>query len=292
VGSGRVETIHAFQKHLAEHFSRIVPVLQETVCGATMAYCANRIWELATWMPGTADFCQNPNNARLDAAMSALAAIHNAPKFVYVGDLFGSRVAVQPPHFSRSIEKRFIRLEQIIDGELRVAQANVAKSAPEAERRRLLEAIKLITQLAPRELTKLSRVRAADLPLQYRLGDVHDEHVLFTGDEVTGIIDFGAVDYDAPAGDVARLLGSLVGDDRDLWQRGLTAYAAVRPLTDAELSAVSVFHSSGTVVGAANWFNWLWGDEENRLPISDYARPLSRLARLTERLKCLAAQAE
>jgi Ser/Thr protein kinase RdoA (MazF antagonist) len=121
---------------------------------------------------------------------------------------------------------------------------------------------------------------------------VHDEHVLFTGDEVTGIIDFGAVDFDAPAGDVARLLGSLVGDDLELWQRGLAAYCAVRPLTDAELSAVSVFHSSGAVIGAANWFNWLWGDEVDRLPVTDYTRPLLRLGRLTERLKSLAGEGD
>jgi Ser/Thr protein kinase RdoA (MazF antagonist) len=150
----------------------------------------------------------------------------------------------------------------------------------------------MIVHLAPRELTKVQRLHATELPLQYRLGDVHDEHVLFTGDEVTGIIDFGAVDYDAPAGDVARLLGSLVGDDRELWERGLAAYSAVRRLTEAEVRAVSVFHSSGTVIGAANWFKWLWGDEEDRLPVSDYSRPLARLARLTERLNALAAQAE
>ena len=71
-------------------------------------------------------------------------------------------------------------------------------------------------------------------PLQPCLCDVWHDHVLFDGDRVTGLVDYGAVKIDHPAVDVARLLGSLVEDDADGWAIGLTAYREVRPFTADE----------------------------------------------------------
>src|SRR5258708_31355678 len=45
--------------------------------------------------------------------------------------------------------------------------------------------------------------------LHYCLGDVWSAHVLFTGDEVMGLIDYGGMPLDHPAQDLARLFGSM-----------------------------------------------------------------------------------
>src|SRR5205085_7730253 len=66
---------------------------------------------------------------------------------------------------------------------------------------------------------------APQLALQPAIRDVHHEHVLFTGDQVTGLIDFGALRIDTPLTDVARLVGSLVGDDAEARRIALDAYA-------------------------------------------------------------------
>ena len=111
-----------------------------------------------------------------------------------------------------------------------------------------------------------------------------------------GVLCFGLDALDQVPDLAGRLRGAfcelpnLIGDDRELWQRGLDAYVAVHPLSDSELAAVDFFDTSGTVVSAANWIGWLWGDGEKRLQLSDYSRPLARLARLTERLKALASR--
>ena len=71
-------------------------------------------------------------------------------------------------------------------------------------------------------------------PLQPCLCDVWHDHVLFDGDRVTGLIDYGAMKIDHPAVDLARLLGSLAEDDLAGWTIGLAAYREVRPLSGGE----------------------------------------------------------
>jgi homoserine kinase type II len=84
--------------------------------------------------------------------------------------------------------------------------------------------------------------------------------VLFTGDKVTGIVDFGAIDVDSPAGDISRLLGSLAGDDASGWQTGLTTYSAVRQLSVHEQHAVTALDISGTLLAGCNWIRWIYVD--------------------------------
>ena len=60
--------------------------------------------------------------------------------------------------------------------------------------------------------------------MQPCLCDPWHDHVLFTGDQVSGVIDYGSVKEDHIAVDLARLLGSLVEDDENAWSIGLKAY--------------------------------------------------------------------
>jgi homoserine kinase type II len=109
---------------------------------------------------------------------------------------------------------------------------------------------------------------------------------LFTGDRVTGLVDFGAMRVESVAGDVARLLGSLAGDNHSLWSIGLEAYASVRPLSDAEQSLVSAFDQSGVVLAALNWIEWLY---RQRREFPDAAAVSRRLDEVLPRLQVLAA---
>ena len=145
-----------------------------------------------------------------------------------------------------------------------------------------------IAQLVP--LTKSS------LPVQPCLRDVWHDHVLFSGAQVTGIIDYGAVDIDTPATDVARLLGSLspfpfsegLGEGLGLpdeskinspWRAGLAAYAAVRPLSDAEQRAVGALDTAATILAGCNWIRWIYVEGrsfENQTSIIERFRRLLR----------------
>ena len=108
--------------------------------------------------------------------------------------------------------------------------------------------------------------------MQPCLRDIWHDHVLFSGDVVTGIIDFGAIDFDTPATDIARLLGSLAstpvplgegqgeGSERiaQTWHDGLAAYQTIRPLSSDETQAVHGLGASGTILAGCNWIRWIY----------------------------------
>ncbi len=124
--------------------------------------------------------------------------------------------------------------------------------------------------------------RTAVLPLHACLRDVWHDHVLFEGDRVSGIIDYGAARVDHVSVDLARMLGSLVEDDRALWDAGLEAYRRVRPLSDAEEGLAVALDRAGTILSVANWLRWLAVEER---AYEDPAAARRRMATLVARLE-------
>jgi Ser/Thr protein kinase RdoA (MazF antagonist) len=96
------------------------------------------------------------------------------------------------------------------------------------------------------------------VPVQMCVCDIWHDHILFTGDAVTGLIDFGGVKEDSVVADLARLLGSLVGDDEAGWRTGQDAYASARPLTEAERALSRLLDRTGVLLGLANWLRRLY----------------------------------
>ncbi len=109
----------------------------------------------------------------------------------------------------------------------------------------------------------------------------HD-HILFDGDRLSGIVDYGAIKVDHVAVDLAQLLGSLVGDDTESWTHGLAAYRTVRPLAPEEEELARVLDRAGTLLGMANWLRWLY---QERRPFDDIPAVAGRLRTLVERVE-------
>ena len=124
----------------------------------------------------------------------------------------------------------------------------------------------------------------ADMPLPSHpcLCDVWHAHVLFEGEAVTGLVDYGSVKVDHAAADLARLLGSLVPDDGERTAAGLAAYARLRPLSLKEQLLVRVLDETGTLLGAANWLRWLYHEGRR---FEDRAAVARRLAELVTRIE-------
>jgi Ser/Thr protein kinase RdoA (MazF antagonist) len=283
ISSERVAAIHDFQRGVVR-LGFPAPKLRRSPLRNTAATINGSVWELARWMPGAADYWTNPTPQKLAAALSTLARLHAS-----TAPLIPANISWMPKHGpSPALRRRGTRLEELLAGDLR-RLTNIVRSAPPGPRSTIARgALELVEKVASRLANVAPRWWDEPLPMGWCLRDIWHDHILFTGDEVTGILDFGAVGFDAPAGDVARLLGSLVGDDAEGWRTGLAAYEAVRPLSSIEREAVAFFDSSGTVLSAVNWVHWLFRDPSALAPNVDRAAAFARLERLIGRLRYLA----
>jgi Ser/Thr protein kinase RdoA (MazF antagonist) len=124
---------------------------------------------------------------------------------------------------------------------------------------------------------------ARPFPIQACLCDIWRANVLFEGETVSGIIDYGGVKYDHVAVDLARLLGSMVEDNAALRVLGLEAYRSIRPLSPGEEELTTALDKTGTLLAAANWLRWLYQEQERFF--EDRAAVAGRLAALVQRIE-------
>jgi homoserine kinase type II len=246
-----------------------VPVVVRAASGRTWVERGGRLWDLTTWMPGTADFHARPTPARLVAACTALARLHLA-----------WAKESQPPGPCPAVWRRLQGAREwagLLTSGWRPDFSGGDPVGPWAERAwRLLPPLLLAL---PGRLAPWLDLR---MPLQPCLCDVWHDHVLFEGEAVSGLVDYGNVKVDQVAVDLARLLGSLVPDDRERTALGLEAYARVRPLAQQEIAIVSALDETGVLIGAVNWLRWLYHEGRH---YEDRAAVAARLQGLVGRLE-------
>ncbi|QDU90525.1 hypothetical protein Pla175_39310 [Pirellulimonas nuda] len=237
---------------------------------------AEGVWELQTWMPGSPALCAASPDAHLLATADAVTLLHRAWRAGF------SKREPSPTLLVRNQRLARLIAEAPAAADLRSARAETP-FAPELE--------SLATQIAAAARVaraELDRVEPSVSTLHPVVIDLKQDHVLFTGDRVSGIVDFGAMAVDTPAVDWARLIGSIAGDDANLWRRWTDAAASgLLRAEAADLRALlPALDASGTVLSAANWLSWLAGGW--RPPTGGEPLVRERLARLAGRLRALA----
>jgi Ser/Thr protein kinase RdoA (MazF antagonist) len=260
----RLNAIHRLMDQGRTAGLEFVPTVLRTSAGRTHVEQASRLWDLTTWMPGRADFHERPTSARLEGACLALARLHAV----------WARTPCPPapcPAILRRLSCTREWLDLTASGWRPVFAAGdpVAPSAGRAWRLLQAQVSKIPERLAPWTVVPL--------PLQPCLCDVWHAHVLFEGDTVGGLVDYGSVKVDHVAVDLARLLGSLVPDDSPKTALGLAVYERLRPLTDREQSLVGLLDETGTILAAVNWLRWLYRDGRHFEDRTAIARRLEQL---------------
>jgi homoserine kinase type II len=251
--------------------------------GGTWIEAAGHLWELTPWLAGAPAARLPLDVEKVQAAMAALAELH-LPLAAFSASAATAPAAGPPPGLRRRLDlfaarqapaQRAAGSERLPDG---CGWETALVSLEEAVRRMGGP----LRGSVARDLMAATQVR---VPLQVCLRDIWRPHVLFERSAVTGVVDFGALDVDCVAGDIARLLGSLAGESAHGWQTGLAAYEAVRPLGDQERGLVPVYDRSGVLLSALHWIEWL---RVERRPFPDKSAVRERLVELTERLLSLA----
>ena len=264
---------HAVLGHAAQRIT-FVPLPVRLVQGETWIYATGHLWELSPWLPGVADFFPQQQPEKLNAAMIALAQFHEA-----TADFLPASAGPSPVAGQRlNVLDQAVRELPAFDSAL--AQLPPTEELGAAAREILTGFRSLHAKLRP----DLVRAAGIETPLQPAIRDVHADHILFSENQVTGIIDFGALNTDSTAVDVARLLGSLAGDDAQARIIGLTAYQTVAPLTPQQLELIRTLDRASVLLSGMNWLRWILLEGRR---FDDFCRVLSRIRVTQSRLRHL-----
>jgi Ser/Thr protein kinase RdoA (MazF antagonist) len=269
----QLEFIQAVLWHVRQEGFQLAPLPLETRSHAGYVCEDGHLWELAPWAPGQADYHQSPSLKKLRGAATALARFHRAAATFPLphGD------SQTPP----GIRKRLDMLTSWTEQKLaRLSAAIVVGDWPQLAERagRLLP---LFQRASESVIETLHHALAIRLPLQPCIRDIWHDHVFYLDEQVTALIDFGAMRVDSVATDVARLFGSFCGDDGATWLEALQAYDAVRRLSSSEALLVTAYDRSSVLLSGMSWLEWVYLDGrqfENRPAICE--RLDANLARL------------
>jgi Ser/Thr protein kinase RdoA (MazF antagonist) len=269
--SGRLRTAHDLMRRGRAAGLAFVPVPRNAVGGENWVDEGGWYWDLTTWQPGRADFHQRRSARRIEAACTALAELHRAWR---------------PPRPNRAvcpaIERRFqaaAEWQALVHSGWRPNFVEAADAAVAGWAERSWVVLGFTVRRVPEWLAIW---RDVTMRLQPCHCDVWHDHVLFIGDAVSGLIDYGSVKRDHVSVDLARMLGSLAGDDAGLRAAGMDAYDRAVGLSAKARSLVDILDRTGTVLSLANWLRWLFYD---RRQFDDPARVARRLQELVCRVE-------
>src|SRR5262249_37077732 len=192
--AARVLARHALMKAARDRGLAFVPAVVAASDGVTAVEEDGRVWELQEWLPGRADYRDAPSPERLGSACAALADLHRA---------------WQPDRVAYALCPAVIRRLEAVRAweDLRSAGWAPPARLGEEQRRLAARAWGLARSLVPQVPAALGPWARRDVPVQPCLCDVWHDHLLFTGEELTGLVDYGSVKTDNVAADLARMVG-------------------------------------------------------------------------------------
>jgi homoserine kinase type II len=198
-------------------------------------------------MAGAAESSRPPALGRVRSAFAALAAFHQRL----------SRERWEGA--STGLALRYKAASQLVEGGLDVLEQAIERAGElgETERREAaMSWVRLARAVAPRLRDPLHQAAMRIVPLQPCLRDARAEHFLFMGECVTGLIDFGAMDIDCVASDLARLIREWFDGEPAARAEALAAYERVRPLDIAEAALIEPFESATSLLIGEHWIRW------------------------------------
>ena len=239
-------------------------------------------WQIEPCMPGAADFKASPQAARLTNAMSSLAQFHRVAA-IYRPDASSAEwFSAVPSSVSPAVETRLRAFRWWDRDRLRELSRRIEANSDSPLRTLARHLVAEFSRASLRVHSELSDLRDQRYRLQVCLRDVWHDHLLFTGDAVTGLIDPSASRTENVAADLARLIGSLVGDDRSLWDRAMDAYCRAAPLTASEIRLVAALDRSGVLLSPMTWLERFFFDHR---PVPSDTKLHARLGEFAARME-------
>jgi aminoglycoside phosphotransferase (APT) family kinase protein len=227
----RMRLVHERMQSVPYEF---VPRLMPSHAGLHVIVHAAHCWDVTAWVDGTPDLLDAPSTARLRSAAQAISMLHDH----WPGD----RSTLRP---CSTVARRLTLL-----GEWDRTRFRFDGSADEV--REVESTLAVVHRLFARTVAELRRAE----PLRGRMvpihGDFWPENVLFNGDNVSGVLDYGNVGFDHPEVDLGRLFADVPGWDRTFIATAVEAYNSNAPY-DLSVPLVELLATSGRACSLANW---------------------------------------
>lgn len=271
-GASQLGWIHHVLRQVAGQDCPFVPVPLTTRESGTWVSRGGHLWELVPWMPGRADYHQHSSRTRLTSALQCLARWHSAAR------LNTPSVANRSPGLTRRAEQ----LERLTAAHRQQLMRAIDARWGTAIAQHASDMLRAAASVIPPLQERLRIACQQSFDLQPCIRDIWHDHVLFTGESVSGIVDYGAMAIDTTLGDIARLLGSLVGDEPDAWQHGVQAYVEQNPAGSVDLDLLKAIDRANVVLGGANWIRWLFVEHRQ---FDDLAAVAERISDIGARLR-------
>ena len=210
------------------------------------------IWQIEPWMPGTSLSGDDVTTLDVSAALIALNQFHQlatkAVRVVGSDDWFVNATKPSP-----AVLRRLSIVNELTHGVLDILQRELSKDSDDRFRSLAVRVCKSLRTWLPwlrRELTALAII---SFPIQPVLRDVWRAHVLFTDNEVTGLIDLSAAASDHVTVDVTRLVRSWYGTDVAKIQKSMEEYQSLRILNASEQRLLQVLDASTVLLSPVTW---------------------------------------
>jgi Phosphotransferase enzyme family len=240
-----------------------VPRLLRTLTGETTIVHAGHFWELHDWMPGRADFAERPTQAKLIDACAAVIQLLDVWRGI------GSRY--EP---SRAVQNRLALFAKW--------RHDPPSHSPYLSTSTNARARAAIAEHIDRAESQLLSWAGKSLLCQPCIRDLRHDHFLFNADRLTGLIDFGAANWDNPATDAARLLGELAWDQPELYELGLEQFSREFGSENGSPKLIRALDTAGTVGSLIHWLDRLQNPIE--IPVQIVETRFVQLALKLERI--------
>lgn len=245
----RLLEIHRFQSYLADTRKSLTPGLVKWSNGETLLEADDAYWEIADWKSGAPiENLGDVNDEQIRQCAEALASIHSR------SESYHTQVGVSPG------------IQQRVDGMIAAIQPCTDK------RRRFLESISAYDKyvaanvlkdisirsmrVIPSLLDSVQRLSKKSVKCFWILRDVWRQHILFQGNRISGMIDFGAARMDWPGLDLVRAFGTLMFESDPRWTMAIMHYLNQRGDDSLELADIRMIHRASVALSALQWLDW------------------------------------
>ncbi|WP_437186811.1 phosphotransferase enzyme family protein [Planctomicrobium sp. SH668] len=247
----RVLERHRWLQFLSSNRIPVATPLKDRFTGSSVYESASGSWQLEQWMPGGSSTLSEMTPNRWRSMMTTLATMHQASsRFKYQSAGKGWFAVRHAP--SSTLEERRLIIATWT-AEKRRRATHQLQNAPRRFRESALAILSAFSQFAPQVDQQLAALEVEKVLLIPCHRDLWNEHVLFSGDTVSGIIDPTAARSEHIASDLSRLLSSFLDDSGSSWKPALDLYQSIAPLSSIDMQMIDAFRVSSIVLSGMTW---------------------------------------